>query len=100
MNSADSNIVTFNAIHVVAAWRVMVGSETSVVRMLEPAFRIDRTDPDSDIGDNQAFLITPAVSLYFTNTVILRVGFDYYTYDVAGQRFSASQLITSWQANF
>jgi Phosphate-selective porin O and P len=100
LNSADSNVVTFSSIHVVGAWRVMVGTETSVVRMLEPALRIDRTDPDTDIGDNQALLITPAMNVYFTNTVVFRVGFDYYSYDVAGQRFSASQLITSWQANF
>ena len=56
--------------------------------------------PDLDTGDNEAWLITPVVNVYFTNTVILRAGFDYYTYAVGATQFSAQQFIMSWQANF
>lgn len=100
LNTADSNVVKFLALQVVGAWRFLVGNETSVVRMIEPALRIDRTDPDTDIGDNEAFLITPAINVYFTNTVVLRAGFDYYSYSVGATQFSAQQFIMSWQANF
>ena len=99
-NSADSNVVRFVSVHVVAAWRVMVGNETSVVRMLEPALRVDNTDANTDAPEDDAWLITPAVSVFFSNTVALRLGFDYYSYVAAGERFTAQQLIMQWQANF
>ncbi len=99
LNTADSNVVRFTAVHVVGSWRLMVGSETSVVRMLEPALRVDRTDANTDTGDNSYF-VTPALSVYFTNTVVLRMGYDHFSYLVGGERFSARQFIMSWQANF
>lgn len=100
-NSADSNIVKFASVHVVGAYRIVTGtSETRLVRMVEPALRIDLTDPDTDQPENAAYLITPAVAVHFANTVILRAGFDYYSYVVGADRFSARQFIMSWQANF
>jgi hypothetical protein len=101
LNSADSNIVTFASVHVVGAYRIVTGtSETRLIRMVEPALRVDLTDPDTDQTENAAYLITPAISLYFANTVILRAGFDYYSYVLGTERFSAQQFILSWQANF
>jgi len=101
LNSADSNIVQFASVHVVGAYRVVTrGSEARLIRMVEPALRVDLTDPDTDLTGNAAWLITPAVSLYFANTVILRAGFDYYSYAQGTERFSAQQFIMSWQANF
>jgi hypothetical protein len=101
LNSADSNLVTFASVHVVGAYRVVTGtSETRLIKMVEPALRVDLTDPDTDQSENAAYLITPAISLYFANTVILRAGFDYYSYVLGTERFSAQQFIMSWQANF
>ena len=101
LNSADSNIVTFASVHVVGAYRIVTGtSETRLIKMIEPALRVDLTDPDTDQTENAAYLITPAISLYFANTVILRAGFDYYSYVLGAERFSAQQFIMSWQANF
>ncbi|MGH7676297.1 MAG: hypothetical protein ACREMV_13585 [Gemmatimonadales bacterium] len=100
-NSADSNIVRFASVHVVGAYRFMTGGgDTRIVKMLEPALRVDLTDPDTDTSDDAAYLITPTISVFFANTVILRAGFDYYSYVVAGARLSAQQFILSWQANF
>jgi hypothetical protein len=99
-NSADSNIVTFASLHVVGAWRFPVGNDASVVRMLEPALRVDFTDADTDSNGDTAFLITPTMSVFFANTVIVRAGFDFYSYVNAGLRRSAQQFIVSWQANF
>ena len=67
---------------------------------VEPALRIDNTDANTDAPQNDAWLITPSVSVFFSNTVALRLAFDYYTYAVANQRFSAEQFIMQWQANF
>ena len=101
LNSADSNIVTFASVHVVGAYRFMTGtSETRLVKMVEPALRVDLTDPDTDQNENAAYLITPVINVYFANTVILRAGFDYYSYVLGTERYSARQFIMSWQANF
>ena len=99
-DSADSNVVRFAAMHVVGAYRAIVGGDASIVKMLEPALRLDITNGDTDSDGDSAYLITPALSVFFANTVILRAGFDYYSYVLGGQRQSAQQLILSWQANF
>jgi len=101
LNSADSNVVTFAAVHVVGAYRLVTGgSDTRVVKMIEPALRVDLTDPDTGSKGNAAWLITPAINLYFANTVVLRAAFDYYSYAQGTERFAAQQFIMSWQANF
>jgi hypothetical protein len=100
-NSADSNVVRFASLHVVGAYRIVTGgSDTRLVKMLEPALRVDLTNADTDDSGDSAYLITPALSVFFANTVILRAGIDYYSYVVAGERLSARQFILSWQANF
>lgn len=101
VNSADSNIVTFRSIHVVGAYRLVTGGgDARIIKMIEPALRVDLTDPDTGAEGNAAWLITPAINLYFANTVVLRAGFDYYSYAQGAERFSARQFIMSWQANF
>jgi len=100
-NSADSNIVRFASLHVVGAYRFITGgSDARIVKMLEPALRMDLTNANTDDSGDSAYLITPTVSVFFANTVILRAGVDYYSYVVAGERQSAQQFILSWQANF
>ncbi len=101
LNTADSNIVRFASLHAVGAYRIVTGgSDTRIVKLLEPALRVDVTNADTDDSGASAYLITPAISVFFANTVILRAGFDYYSYVVAGERLSAQQFILSWQANF
>jgi len=101
LNSADSNIVRFASLHVVGAYRIVTGgSDTRIVKLLEPALRVDVTNANTDDSGDSAYLITPAISVFFANTVILRAGFDYYSYVRGGERLSAQQFILSWQANF
>ena len=46
-------------------------------------------------------LITPALSIYFSQTTIVRAGFDLYRYtDGAGATQTLTALRISWQANF
>jgi hypothetical protein len=78
----------------------MTGRRDAAHKRVEPALRVALSDPDTDQTENAAYLITPAISLYFANTVILRAGFDYYSYVLGTERFSAQQFIMSWQANF
>ncbi len=101
-NTADSNVVTFRALHVVGAYRFMTrGAETRLIKMLEPALRVDLTDPDTNTDNDGGVLITPAVNVYFASTVVLRAAFDVYRYkDAAGESRTANEFKVSWQANF
>lgn len=101
-STADSNVVTFRGVHLVGAYRIMTqGSDTRVVKMIEPALRLDYADPNTDVSDDEGVLITPVLNIYFGNTVVLRAGLDFYSYkDAAGASQSARELKFSWQANF
>jgi phosphate-selective porin O/P len=101
-NSADSNVVTFMGLSVIAAYRVLTtGSDTRVIKMIEPAVRFDYADPNTDASDDQGILITPVLNLYFANTVQLRAGMDFYMYkDATGVSRSAREIKFAWQANF
>ena len=100
--AADSALRTFMGFSLIGAYRVSTaGADTRLVKFFEPALRVDYLDPDTDTGDNEGVLITPALSVYFGNTVVLRAGFDFYSYkDATGTSRSAQEIKFSWQANF
>ncbi|MDP3909895.1 MAG: porin [Gemmatimonadales bacterium] len=100
--AADSALRTFMGFSLIGAYRVnTAGADTRLVKFFEPALRVDYLDPDTDTGDNEGVLITPALSIYFGNTVVLRAGFDFYSYrDATGTSRSAKEIKFSWQANF
>jgi len=101
-NSADTNIVTFRGVHIVGAYRILTtGSDTRLIKIVEPTVRLDYTDPNTSASDDQGILITPVLNLYFANSVQLRAGLDLYFYkDATGASQSARELKFSWQANF
>ncbi len=101
-NSADSNVATFMGASVIAAWRIATkGSDTRVLKIIEPTIRFDYLDPNTNASNDQGILLTPVLNLYFGNTVQLRAGMDFYSYkNAAGVSQSARELKFSWQANF
>jgi len=101
-DSADSNVVTFRGVSLIGAYRVLTtGSDTRLIKIVEPAIRFDYTDPNTSVGNDQGILITPVLNLYFANSVLLRAGIDLYFYkDATGASKSARELKFSWQANF
>ncbi|MGH7613229.1 MAG: porin, partial [Gemmatimonadales bacterium] len=101
-SSSDTNVVTFRGVSLVGAYRIMTaGVETRVVKMIEPALRVDATDPDDGVDGDGGLLITPVLNVYFGNTVVLRAGLDIYRYkNAAGASQSAREIKVSWQANF
>lgn len=101
-NTADSNVVTFQAVHLVAAYRILTrGADTRVVQAIEPALRVDYADPNTSASDDEGLLITPVLNVHFTSTVILRAGLDFYRYkDATGTSRTAQEIKVSWQANF
>jgi hypothetical protein len=101
-NSADSNIVTFRGVHLIGAYRILTtGSDTRLIKIIEPTIRFDYTDPNTSVANDQGILITPVLNLYFANSVELRAGIDLYMYkDATGASKSAREVKFSWQANF
>ena len=101
INTADSNVVTFRSIHLIGAYRVNTsGSDNRLVKTLEPALRLDLTDPNTSVNDDAGILITPVLNVYFTNTVILRAALDVYRYKTLAVNRYAQEFKISWQANF
>jgi hypothetical protein len=102
LDSASAPIVTFMGFSAIGAYRInTTGPDTRLVKTIEPTLRIDYLDPDTDTDDDQGLLITPVLNLYFANTVVLRAGFDFYSYkDATGTSRSARELKFSWQASF
>ena len=101
-NSADSNVVTFRGVHLIGAYRILTtGSDTRLIKIIEPTIRVDYTDPNTSVANDQGILITPVLNLYFANSVQLRAGIDLYMYkDATGASQSAREVKFSWQANF
>jgi hypothetical protein len=102
LDSASTPLTTFLGMSLVGAYRLhTTGPDTRLIKIVEPALRVDYLDPDTDTGDDDGLLITPALNVYFGNTVVLRAGFDIYRYtDATGTSRSATELKFSWQANF
>jgi hypothetical protein len=102
LDSASAPVVTFRGVHAVGAYRITTrGPETRLVKIVEPALRIDYLDPDTDTDDDEGILLTPVLNVYFGSTVVLRAGVDLYSYkDGTGESQSARELKVSWQANF
>ncbi|HWO89297.1 MAG TPA: hypothetical protein VNL98_09130, partial [Gemmatimonadales bacterium] len=67
----------------------------------EPALRLDLTDPNTGLDRDAGMLITPALSIHFSQTTAMRAGFDYYRYrDDSGRSRSLRAFRLSWQSNF
>jgi hypothetical protein len=102
-NAPDSAFTTFRSLHVVAAWRWQPedAEGTRLIKIVEPALRVDLTDPDTDRNDDAGRLITPVLNVHFSQTTALRAGLDMYRYtDAGGTRRSLRALRLAWQANF
>jgi len=100
---ADTAFTTFRSLHVVASWRWQPDDPTGgrLVKILEPALRVDLTDPDTDRDDDAGTLITPVLSVHFSQTTLMRAGLDYYRYtDATGASRSVRAFRVAWQSNF
>jgi hypothetical protein len=102
LDSASAPIVPFIGAHMVAAYRLITaGPETRIVKMIEPALRVDYLDPDTDTSDDEGLLLTPVLNVYFGASVVARLGVDLYSYrDATGDNRAAREFKISWQANF
>jgi len=102
-NTPDSAFSTFRSLQVIAAWRHQFDDPdgTRLVKIVEPALRLDVTDPNTSLDNDQGLLITPVLNVYFSQTTVLRAGLDLYRYEAAdGSSREVNAFRVSWQTNF
>ena len=102
-NAPDSAFSDFATVQVIAGWRWQLADPagTRMIKTVEPALRVDRTDPSTGDANDEVLLLTPTLAVYFSATTILRAGVDVYRYhDAAGASQTVSVFRMSWQANF
>lgn len=101
-NTPDSAYSTFRSVQVVGAYRIVFRDPagTRLVTMIEPALRLDVTDPDADRAGDGRLLITPVLNVYFSRTTVLRAGLDAYRYRADGGTKWIRAIRLSWQAGF
>jgi len=102
-NTPDAAFSTFRSLHLVAAWRHQFHDPEGrrLVKILEPALRLDVTDPSTGRDDDQGLLVTPVLNVYFSQTTVMRAGLDLYRFTASdGSSRSVRAFRMSWQANF
>lgn len=102
-DAPPSAFTTFRSLQAVASWRSRPSGRPNraLVTFIEPALRVDLTDPDTRTDNTGGTLVTPVLNLHFTPTAILRAGVDFLRYrDAAGVRRTLRAVRLSWQANF
>lgn len=71
----DEDSPTFTGYTAIVAYRYPVTTNKWLIAV-EPVFRFDFTDPDTDFDNDGATLITPGVNLYFHQSVRLMFNYD------------------------
>lgn len=102
-NTPSAAFSRFRSLQVIGAYRVALRdvAGTRLIKFVEPALRIDITDPDTDRDDDAGTLLTPVLNLHFSQTTVLRAGLDLYRYaDAVGADRSLRVVRFSWQASF
>jgi len=75
-NDATSSKFTIQGIQGVAAYNIRMSSPTSWLYAVEPAFRIDIADPNSDLEDDKVTTLTGVLGIYMSSRAQLRVAYE------------------------
>ena len=69
-------IVEYNRFQGIAAYHYRFKSPTSYLYALEPAFRFDLSDPNTDLDGDRSTLITAVLGVYFSSRSQFRVAYE------------------------
>jgi hypothetical protein len=75
-NDATASKFTMQGIQGVAAYNIRMQSPTSWLYAVEPAFRIDLADPNTDADDDQVTTITAVLGIYMSSRAQFRVAYE------------------------
>ena len=75
-NDATASKFTIQGIQGIAAYNYRLKSPTSWLYAIEPAFRIDLSDPNTDLDDDGSTLITAVLGFYMSSKAQFRVAYE------------------------
>ncbi len=75
-NDATASKFTMQGIQGLAAYNIRMTSPTSWLYAVEPAFRIDIADPNTDAEDDKVTTITGVLGIYMSSRAQLRVAYE------------------------
>lgn len=75
-NDATSAKRTMQGIQCLAAYNYRLKSPTSWLYAIEPAFRLDVADPNTDTDDDKVTTLTAVLGFYLSSKAQLRVGYE------------------------
>ena len=75
-NDASASKFTIQGFQSVAAYNIRMQSPTSWLYAVEPAFRIDLADPNTDADDDRVTTITGVLGVYMSSRAQFRVGYE------------------------
>ncbi|HEX6434884.1 MAG TPA: porin [Gemmatimonadales bacterium] len=75
-NDATASKFTMQGIQAVAAYNIRMTSPTSWLYAVEPAFRIDIADPNTELEDDKVTTITGVLGIYMSSRAQLRVAYE------------------------
>jgi hypothetical protein len=75
-NDASASKFTIQSIQGLAAYNFRMKSPTSWLYAVEPAFRIDVADPNTDVEDDKVTTLTGVLGIYMSSRAQLRVAYE------------------------
>ena len=75
-NDATASKFTMRGMQGVAAYNIRMTSPTSWLYAVEPAFRIDIADPNTDADDDRVTTLTGVLGIYMSSRAQLRVAYE------------------------
>jgi hypothetical protein len=75
-NDASASKFTMQGLQGVAAYNIRMKSPTSWLYAIEPAFRVDIADPNTDAEDDRVTTVTGVLGVYMSSRAQLRVGYE------------------------
>jgi hypothetical protein len=90
---------TMRGIQGIAAYNIRMKSPTSWLYAVEPAFRIDLADPDTDADDDRVTTLTAVLGIYMSSKAQLRVAYERESFQASGAP-SISGIRSALTVNF
>ena len=94
--AAKANI---QGIQGIAAYNIRMKSPTSWLYAVEPAFRIDISDPNTDVDNNRVTTLTGVLGFYMSSKAQFRVAFEHQSFQATGAK-SISGVRSALTVNF
>jgi hypothetical protein len=98
-NDATAAKLTMQGMQGVAAYNIRMKSPTSWLYAVEPAFRVDLADPNTDADDDRVTTVTAVLGVYMSSKAQVRVAYERQSFQ-GGATPSISGIRSALTVNF